>query len=131
MIRLIVAVALAVAAVPGVATAQPTQPAGQLCSYTLTPPQVVNISGTEMVTATVSPAKCNRSTTYLSVACVQVEGNPGPGQCVQNNGILTAQVYFSPYQPGRTYVATGRGCATTGNPPQPVCDPLGPITAAL
>ena len=66
-----------------------------------------------------------------TVACVQLQGSDGPGQCAQQNGILTAQVFYQPYRPGATYVATGRGCANTGNPPQPVCQPVGPLTATL
>ena len=72
-----------------------------------------------------------RSVAYLTVACVQLQGSDGPGQCQQQNGILTAQVFYQPYRPGATYIATGRGCANTGNPPQPVCQPLGPLTATL
>lgn len=45
--------------------------------------------------------------------------------------LLPARVYFSPHQPGATYVATGRGYSTTGNPPQPVCEPVGAVTATL
>jgi hypothetical protein len=84
-----------------------------------------------VVTATLSPAGCDRSVAYLTVACVQLQGSDGPGQCAQQNGILTAQVFYQPYQPGATYIATGRGCATTGNPPQPVCQPMGPVTTTL
>ncbi|MGV0795252.1 hypothetical protein [Mycolicibacterium sp. XJ1819] len=122
------AVALSVAGAPAVAGAQPDT---SLCTYNMSPPYVVSVSGTDMVTATISPGACDMSTTYLSVVCIQLEGAPGPGTCVQNNGILEAQVFYSPYEPGQTYVSTGRGCATTGNPPQPVCEPVGPVTAAL
>jgi hypothetical protein len=126
---LIVAAALvaAVATPTGPAGAEPTPSAG--CDFTLTPPHVVQVSGTDMVTATLSPAACNRSNAYLTVACVQLQGSPGPGRCEQNNGPLVAQVYFAPYQPGATYVSTGRGCATAGNPPQPICQPVGPLMA--
>ena len=37
------------------AHAQPPPP-GTLCSFTLSPPQVVQVSGADMVTATLSPA---------------------------------------------------------------------------
>ena len=91
----------------------------------------MQLSGTNAVTATLSPAACDRSVAYLTVACVQLQGSDGPGQCQQQNGILTAQVFYQPYRPGATYIATGRGCANTGNPPQPVCQPMGPLTATL
>jgi hypothetical protein len=91
----------------------------------------VQLSGTDVVTATLSPAGCDRSTVYLSVACLQLQGDPGPGRCEQKNGLLPAQVYYAPHQPGATYLATGRGCANTGNPPRQVCTPIGPYVATL
>jgi hypothetical protein len=121
------AAVLAFAGTPAAAHAEPNS----ACTYTLSPPRVVQLSGTNVVTATLSPAACDRSTAYLSVACVQLQGSSGPGQCAQQNGILTAQVFYQPYRPGATYVSTGRGCAATGNPPQPVCQPTGPLTATL
>jgi len=122
-------VTLTFAAAPGAAGAQPNSSA---CDYTLSPPQVVQVSGTDVVTATLSPAGCNGSNAYLQVACLQVQGDSDrPANCRQNNGNLTAQVYYAPYRPGTTYVSTGRGCATTGNPPEPVCASVGPITVTL
>lgn len=134
MIRSLIlsATAAAAAILPsasGVATADPTT--GGPCSYTLTPPHVVSVSGTDMVTATLTPAACDRANVYLTVACIQIEGGDGPGQCAQNNGPLVAQVFFAPRKPGATYIATGRGCANTDNPPQPQCQPVGPFTAQL
>ena len=126
---LAVAVSWALPAGAGVAEAEPAAPPS--CDYTLTAPHVVNVSGTDMVTATMSPAACNRSIVYQSVACLQVQGSDGPGRCAQNNGILVAQVYLAPYRPGATYTSTGRGCASTGNPPEPVCTTEGPFTATL
>jgi hypothetical protein len=125
---LIAAVALALAEAPAVADASPSP---SPCSYTLSPPRVVQLSGTNAVMATLSPAGCDRATAYLSVACVQMQGSDGPGQCAQGQGILPAQVFYQPYRRGATYVSTGRGCANTGNPPQPVCQPTGPLTATL
>jgi hypothetical protein len=122
------AVVLALAGTAAVARAEPAPPP---CAYTLSPPQVVQLSGTNVVTAALSPAACDQSVAYQTVACVQLQGSDGPGQCAQQNGILTAQVFYQPYRPGATYIATGRGCATTGNPPQPICQPMGPLTATL
>lgn len=122
------AVVLTLAGSAAMARAEPSPPP---CSYRLSPPQVVQLSGTNAVTATLSPAACDRSVAYLTVACVQLQGSDGPGQSQQQNGILTAQVFYQPYRPGATYIATGRGCANTGNPPQPVCRPMGPLTATL
>jgi len=125
---MVLTAAVALAFGGAVASASPSPPP---CSYTLSPPQVVQLSSTNAVTATFSPAGCNRSTAYLTVACARLQGSDGPGQCQQDSGILTAQVFYQPYRPGATYVSTGRGCATTGNPPQPVCQPTGPLTATL
>ena len=125
---LFAAVALALSGTAAVASAEPS-PA--TCSYRLSPPQIAQLGGARVVTATLSPAGCDQSTAYMTVACVQMQGSDGPGQCAQQNGILTAQVFYQPYRPGATYTATGRGCANTGNPPQPVCQPMGPLTATL
>ena len=122
------AVMLALAGTAPVASAEPSPPP---CSYRLSPPQIVQLGGANVVTATLSPAGCDQSTAYQTVACVQMQGSDGPGQCGQQSGILTAQVFSQPYRPGATFVATGRGCANTGNPPQPVCQPMGPLTATL
>jgi hypothetical protein len=127
LMLLIAAAMLPVAGTSAVAVAEPPP----TCTYNLSPPQVVDVSGTEMVTATLAPGACDRSNAYLSVACVQMEGNPGPPKCEQNNGVLTAQVFYAPYRPGATYVSTGRGCANPGNPPQPVCTPVGPVSATI
>ncbi len=125
---LIAAVTLPVGGTAAVAVAEPAPPT---CTYNLSPPQVVGVSGTSMVTATLSPGACDRANVYLSVACLQMQGSPGPPKCEQNNGVLTAQVFYAPYQPGATYVSTGRGCANTQNPPLPVCTPVGPVTATI
>ncbi len=124
---LIAAALLPVAGSAAVAVAEPPP----TCTYNLSAPQVVDVSGTNMVTATISPGACERSNAYLSVACLQMQGSPGPPKCEQNNGVLPAQVFYAPYEPGATYVSTGRGCANTGNPPQPVCTPVGPFTATI
>ena len=122
------ALALACAPVSAVADAEPD---AAPCAYRMSAPALVTVSGTEMVTVTVAPGACDGATPYLSVACVQLQGSPGPGRCEQGNGTLTAQVYLSPYRPGATYVATGQGCAAKGNPPQSFCEPMGPLTATL
>jgi hypothetical protein len=128
LMALTVAAMLALAGTPAVAGASPNPPA---CAYTLTPPQVAQLSGTNVVAATLTPAACDESDSYLLVACVQLQGSDGPGQCAQNQGILPARVYYQPYRPGATYISTGRGCSSKGNPPQPVCLPTGPFTATL
>ena len=124
---LVAAATLPLAGTAAVAVAEPPP----TCSYNLTTPQVVDVSGTNMVTATIQPGACERSNVYLSVACLQRQGSPEAPKCESNNGIVPAQVFYAPYEPGATYVSTGRGCANTGNPPQPVCTPVGPFTATI
>ena len=132
MIRSLTVLAASVAlTVAGTASVASAEPGPAPCSYTLSPPQVVAVSGTNVVTATLTPAACNRSQPYLLVACIQLQGSDGPGQCAQGEGVLPAQVYYQPYRPGATYTSSGRGCSSTGNPPQPVCQPTGPFTATL
>ena len=122
------AAALTLAGTTAVADASPGAPA---CAYTLSPPHVGQLSGTNVVTATLAPAACDESNPYLQVACVQLQGSDGAVQCAQGKGTLPAQVYYQPYRPGATYISTGRGCSSKGNPPQPVCLSMGPVTAAL
>lgn len=132
MLRLpIVITAVVALAISGSAAVARAEPDPASCAYTLSPPQVAQLSGTDVVTATLSPSACDLSETYLSVACVQLQGSDGPEQCAQAVGILPAQVFYQPYRPGATYIATGRGCANKGNPPQPLCDSAGPLTATL
>jgi hypothetical protein len=117
-----------------VAAAQPADPSGPstpACTYELTTPTVVNVSGTKVVTATVSPRACNGAVTFQTVACIHMQGADSGGLCAQGKGILPAQVYFQPYRPGTTYTSTGRGCAVKGNPPLTFCEENGPITATL
>ncbi|MBX7455099.1 hypothetical protein GR927_44560 [Mycolicibacterium sp. 3033] len=115
-------------ATAGVAHAGPQEGS---CDYALSAPTLVTVSGTTMVTATVSPRACTGAVTFQTVACVAMAGDSGPGHCSQGRGILPAQVYLEPYRPGTTYTATGRGCASAGNPPQASCRETGPLTATL
>ncbi|WP_111512465.1 hypothetical protein [Mycobacterium kyogaense] len=107
------------------------QPQDGTCDYELSPPTLVTVSGTTMVTATVSPRACAGAVTFQTVACLQMAGESGPGQCSQGRGILPAQVLFQPYRPGTEYTATGKGCASAGNPPAASCRTVGPLTVTL
>lgn len=126
------AVLAAAASLLGSATAVAgAQPEPTACTYELTAPHVVNVSGTDMVAATVTTRGCDGAVTFRTTACIQMQGASGPGLCAQGRGILPAQVFFQPYRPGATYTSTGRGCAAKGNPPQPYCQENGPYTATL
>jgi hypothetical protein len=123
-------VTLGAVAVASGAHADPPPPPGTLCSYTLSPPQVVQVSGKDMVTATLTPDGCAGAfRPYLSVVCVQ--GGSAPNTCTQARETDTAQVY-APYQPGATYTSSGRGLGTLFNDmAEPNWQLVGPITAAL
>ncbi|MGD9619407.1 MAG: hypothetical protein AB7G47_03855 [Mycolicibacterium sp.] len=121
------AAGLVLGSTSAVAVAQPDQPA---CNYNLTPPTVVNLSGTDVVTATVSVGACDGAVTFQTVACLQMQGG-SQNQCARGNGLLPAQVFYQPYHPGATYTASGRGCASKGNPPEKFCQEKGPLTATL
>jgi hypothetical protein len=112
------------------AHADPPPPPGTLCSFTLSVPQVVQVSGKSMVTATLTPDGCAGAfRPYASVVCVQAADSAQ--QCTQARDTATAQVY-APYRAGTTYTATGRGLGTLFNDAaEPNWQLLGPLTAAL
>jgi hypothetical protein len=126
-------VALAMAftggAAAGVASAEPPPP----CGFTLSPPEVVQVNGASMVTATVAPDVCivPPAGPSLNVACLQLLGVDTGGTCAQSRGTDTAQVYV-PYRPG-TYAARGRGCPSWIGQANgaPICQLLGPVNAPL
>lgn len=101
------------------------------CATALSAPQVVDVSGTAMVTVSVSPGACNRAEPQLQVACLQRVGSPVAPLCVQAEGPSTARVHFAPYIPGASYMATGRSCANAGSPPLTFCRSAAPVTVTL
>lgn len=126
------AASVAVSGVAGAggAHAQPPPPPGP-CSFTLSPPQVVHVNGVDKVAATITAAGCLAPwKPKFGVACLHGPG--GEGQCTQSRGAESAQVYFQPYSPGATYVASGRGCGAVFDfTTDPTCQTLGPINATL
>lgn len=112
------------------APAQPPPPNPGPCTFTLSAPQVVQVDGVSKVTATITPTGCIPPwQPRQSVACIHVDGQ---GQCMQSVEGAVAQVYFEPYTPGATYVATGRGCGGIyPYEPDPNCALLGPVSATL
>ncbi|CAJ1582533.1 hypothetical protein [[Mycobacterium] wendilense] len=124
-----IVLALTGLAAAAVAQAGPPPP----CSFRLSAPQVVHVSGIDMVTATIEVDECGwPAEPYSSVVCLQVDGDATTTSCMQAQGPGRAQVYSGPHRPGTTYAATGRGCSRwAGNPPAPDCQRLGPTTATL
>jgi hypothetical protein len=123
-------VGLAGVAAAAAAHAGPLPPPGTPCSFTLSPPQVVQVSGADMVTATLTPAGCGGPfRPYLSVVCVQDVASTA--HCSQAREADTAQVYV-PYRAGATYTSTGRGLGAVFNDAaEPNWQLLGPLSAAL
>lgn len=126
MLVLTGAVGLAVGS-PALAGAEPDS---VLCQYALSDPHVVDVSGTKMVTATVTPGECTGDVKPISTQ-VCVTTGASAGRCAELPGYGTAYVYFSPYTPGLTYTARGRGCASQARPPQTICSSVGPTSATL
>lgn len=113
----------------GVAVAAPDGN-GALCNFTLSAPAVVDVSGVQMVSATVKPADCSGTAKPTSSqVCMSAPGTLG--RCNELPGYADPHVYLSPYIPGTTYTATGRGCSAVVSPPMTVCSTLGPISATL
>ncbi len=131
MVALTTPLAMAFAGVQGagLATAGPPPP----CSFTLSMPQLVQVSGVDMVTATLTPDECGPpAAPAQSVACLQMQAGDRVTRCHPSDVSGSAQVFLEPYVAGATYVATGRGCgAWIGQPPAPDCQVLGPFSAAL
>jgi hypothetical protein len=101
-----------------------------LCHYTMSDPHVVDVSGTQMVTAMLTPAACTGNA-KPSFSQVCVSSGESAGTCADVPGYATAHAYLSPYVPGRSYTAKGRGCASQAIPPAAFCSSLGPRTVTL
>jgi len=116
----------------GVALASPSDDEGTgECSFILTPPKVMQISGLSLVVATLRPGPCTiHANPNLSVVCLSVAGGGSQGECSSKNGQEPAEVRY-PYQPGLTYVVRGQGCASTFEPPYTLCQNFGPSQTTL
>jgi len=110
------------------AHAEPAPP----CTFTLSAPVVVPDSGAAVVAATLAPVGCESSAEPdYSVACLQITGDSAT-TCMPSRGRDAARVLYSPYTPGVSYTATGRGCARwVGQPPAQLCQHLGPNSVTL
>lgn len=128
--------ALALAAIGlNAATAQADPPAdpgpAASCTYKLTAPSVVNVSGTDMVTSVIAPGPCTGVIQPNSfVVCIEMLG-VGTPLCKSSALYEPVQVYFAPYRKGATYKATGRGCGDVFASGGQVCSSLGPYTVTL
>ncbi|MGH3641549.1 MAG: hypothetical protein ACRDUX_21260 [Mycobacterium sp.] len=101
------------------------------CSYTLTSPSKVDVSGTDMVTATLTHGPCTGEITPNSMTvCIELRGYTPP-QCNFHPTFDPVQVFFTPYRSGGTYLATGRGCGNVFPMADESCSSLGPYTKTL
>jgi hypothetical protein len=116
----------------GVSHASPSDDDGTgQCTFVLSQPKVVQISGLSLVSATMRPGPCTiHATPNLSVVCLSVAISGSQGECASKNGQDPAEVRY-PYQPGATYVVRGQGCASTFVPPYTLCQDFGPSQITL
>jgi len=122
--------ALAVLTTTGGAGVAAADPESSMCNFTLSQPEVVEMSGTAMVKATLTPAACTGGAyATFSQVCLSTPGSAG--RCAELPGYNAASVYLGPYRPGVAYTARGRGCAAQLNPPAPMCMSVGPTTVTL
>ena len=137
----VVAMSFVGVASAGVTNASPSDQAGsESCSWVLTPPQVVQVTSTRMVLATLKPGPCTMDALpNESVVCLSIKGQDSQGQCGNKVGADPALIYY-PYRPGATYVVKGQGCAdvfedpvthlSTG-PVKKMCQSIGPTEFTL
>jgi hypothetical protein len=114
-----------------VALPSPVAGADELCSFTLSPPQLVHTSyGVDLVTATLTPGACPGAVAPQNTkVCVAAPGQSG--RCQYQPGPSVAQVYLEYTQRGVLYQATGTGCSRFGNPVGSTCADFGPEQARL
>jgi hypothetical protein len=116
-----VAMALSGAFCPSISSASPDDSSGR-CTFGITPPTVVPVSGVSYVLATLRPGPCTlEASPFQSTVCLSIEGQDSNGQCTTRPGTETAEVYVA-YRPGATYVEKGRGCAGITVPPYTLCE---------
>jgi hypothetical protein len=116
----------------GVALASPSDDDGTgQCTFVLSQPKVIQLSGMSLVSATMRPGPCTmHATPNLSVVCLSVVGSGTQGECGSKNGQDPAEVRY-PYQPGATYILRGQGCASLFVPPYTLCQDFGPTQITL
>jgi hypothetical protein len=108
----------------------PAPPAS--CVYTLSPPRLAQVSGVTMVTATLTPFPCTGSINPNSITvCLSAQGDDDNAKCAFEARPIPAQVYWSAYRPGTTYVSSGQGCGSVFTAEGSVCSSVAPKSATL
>ena len=104
----------------GISSASPDDTSGH-CTFGITPPTVVPVSGVSYVFATLRPGPCTlHANPYKSTVCLSIEGDDSGGQCAYKAGSEPAELYVA-YRRGATYVEKGQGCAGLIVPPYTLC----------
>jgi hypothetical protein len=117
----VLAMALTGVCCASISSASPTDGSGR-CTFAITPPTVVPVSGVNYVMATLRPGPCTlHANPNMSTVCLSIEGDGSSGQCLTENGPNPAMLYYT-YRPGATYVEKGQGCASVNNPPNTLCE---------
>lgn len=105
----------------GISNASPDDGSGR-CTFGITPPTVVPVSGVSYVFATLRPGSCTLiAIPNSSTVCLSIEGQDSVGECATKPGSQTAELYVA-YRRGATYVEKGRGCVGTITPPYTLCE---------
>lgn len=135
--RTAVGMVMALTAVPfcrvGVSHASPSgEDASTQCSFVLTPPQVMQVSGVSKVLVTMHPGPCTLAGAVpnTQVVCLSIAGDGSPGHCASKPGQDPVIIYYF-YRPGATYVVKAQGCVNTTTPPYTLCQNFGPTQTTL
>jgi hypothetical protein len=119
MIRSLAAFSTALALCPigvylaGGSAASPPAPGGAgVCNFAFDGPRVVGLSGVPYVEAGLHFTECTVRAHATTTVCLSVEGGDSAGLCQTHGATVPTFVYY-PYQPGTTYIATGKGCYAT------------------
>lgn len=114
----------------GISTTDPARTLAQpACTYLLSAPQLKTLQGGAVqVAATLRVTSCADGVVpWKNVVCLAPTG--ANGRCAGTWGWNTAEVFLEPGGPA-PYSSTGKGCVTSGQPPESICTPLGPVMGA-
>jgi hypothetical protein len=116
----------------GTSSAEPDQASGAAsrCFFTLSPPQMTELSGgAKVAAATYAPSSCMGSAIPIfSTVCL--DGPSGVSRCVENYGWVVAQVYLELPSVSGEFTSTGRGCWRVSSS-EFTCAPAAPIRKTL
>jgi hypothetical protein len=118
---MIVATALSGVCCAGSSSASSGDGSGN-CTFGITPPTVVPVSGVSYVYATLRPGPCTMTANpFSSTVCLSIEGDSSAGECATRPGSETAELWVA-YRRGATYIEKGKGCAGIITPPYNLCE---------